>query len=52
MPKVYDITNCLNKNLKTYFVGYIEKEIRADIFLKNCYFPAPWKTNPMLITAL
>ena len=29
--KVYDITNCLNKNLITYFVWYLEKERRYDI---------------------
>ena len=29
--KVYDIINCLNKNLITHFVWYLEKEIRCDI---------------------
>ena len=29
--KVYDTINCLNKNLITYFVWYIEKEKRCDI---------------------
>ena len=29
--KVYDVINCLNKNLITYFVWYLEKEIRCDI---------------------
>ena len=28
--KVYDIINCLNKNLKAHFVWYYEKEIRCD----------------------
>ena len=29
--KVYDIVSCLNKNLITHFVWYLEKEIRYDI---------------------
>ena len=29
--KVYDIINCLNKNLITHFVWYRKKEIRCDI---------------------
>ena len=29
--KVYDVINCLNKNLITHFVWYLEKEIRCDI---------------------
>ena len=29
--KVYDVINCLNKNLITHFVWYLEKEIRFDI---------------------
>ena len=29
--KVYDAINCLNKNLITHFVWYLEKEIRCDI---------------------
>ena len=29
--KVYDTINCLNKNLTTYYVWYLEKEIRCDI---------------------
>ena len=29
--KVYDVINCLNKNLMTYFVWYLEKEKRYDI---------------------
>ena len=29
--KIYDVMNCLNKNLITHFVWYIEKEIRCDI---------------------
>ena len=29
--KVYDVINCLNKNLITYFVWYLEKEKRYDI---------------------
>ena len=29
--KVYDAINCLNKNLLTHFVWYLEKEIRCDI---------------------
>ena len=29
--KVYDVINCLNKNLRTHFVSYLEKEIRCDI---------------------
>ena len=28
---VYDIINCLNKNLNTHYVWYLEKEIRCDI---------------------
>ena len=28
---VYDIINCLNKNVVTYFVWYLEKEIRCDV---------------------
>ena len=29
--KVYDIINCLNKNLITHFVWYLEKEKRYDL---------------------
>ena len=29
--KIYDVINCLNKNLITHFVWYIEREIRCDI---------------------
>ena len=29
--KVYEVINCLNKNLITHFVLYLEKEIRCDI---------------------
>ena len=29
--KVYDVTNCQNKNLITHFVWYLEKEKRYDI---------------------
>ena len=29
--KVYDVIICLNKNLITHFVWYIEKEVRCDI---------------------
>ena len=29
--KIYDVINCLNKNLITHFVWYLEKEIRCDI---------------------
>ena len=29
--KVYDVTNCLNKNLLTHFVWYLAKEKRYDI---------------------
>ena len=29
--KVYDVINCLNKNLITHFVWYLEKERRYDI---------------------
>ena len=29
-PKVYDVINCLSKNLITHFVWYLEKEIRCD----------------------
>ena len=29
--KFYDVNNCLNKNLISYFVSYLEKEIRCDI---------------------
>ena len=29
--KVYDVINCLNKNLRTHFVRYLEKEKRYDI---------------------
>ena len=29
--KVYDVINCLNKNLVTHFVWYLDKEIRCDI---------------------
>ena len=29
--KVYDVINCLNKNLITHFVWYLAKEIRCDI---------------------
>ena len=28
--KVYDVINCLSKDLKTHFVWYLEKEIRCD----------------------
>ena len=29
--KVYDVINCLNKNLITHYVWHLEKEIRCDI---------------------
>ena len=29
--KIYDVINCLSKNLITHFVWYLEKEIRFDI---------------------
>ena len=29
--KVYDVINCLNKNLITHFVWYLEKGVRCDI---------------------
>ena len=29
--KVYDVINCLNKNLTTHFVWYLEKKIRRGI---------------------
>ena len=29
--KVYDVINCLNKNLITHFLWYLEKEMRYDI---------------------
>ena len=29
--KVCDVINCLNENLVTYYVWYLEKEIRCDI---------------------
>ena len=29
--KVYDVINCLNKNLVTHHVWYLEKEIKCDI---------------------
>ena len=29
--KVYDVINCLNKNLKILFAWYLEKEIKCDI---------------------
>ena len=29
--KVYHVINCLNKNLITHYVWYLEKEIRCDI---------------------
>ena len=29
--KVYDVINCLNKNLITHFVWYLDKEKRYDI---------------------
>ena len=29
--KVYDVINCLNKNLITHFVWYLQKEIRCKI---------------------
>ena len=29
--KIYDVINCLNKNLITHFVWYIEKEVKCDI---------------------
>ena len=29
--KIYDVINCLNKNLITYFAWYLEKEIGCDI---------------------
>ena len=29
--KIYDVINCLNKNLITRFVWHLEKEIRYDI---------------------
>ena len=29
--KIYDVINCLNKNLIAHFVWYLEKEIRCDI---------------------
>ena len=30
-PKIYDVINCLNKNLITRFAWYLEKEIRCGI---------------------
>ena len=29
--KVYGVINCLNKNLMSYFVWYLQKEERNDI---------------------
>ena len=29
--EVYDVINCLNKNLTTHYVWYLEKEIKCDI---------------------
>ena len=29
--RVHDVINCLNKNIITYFVRYLEKEKRYDI---------------------
>ena len=29
--KIYEVISCLNKNLITHFVWYLEKEIRCDI---------------------
>ena len=29
-PKAYEVTNCLNKNLITHYVWYLEEEIRCD----------------------
>ena len=29
--KVYDVINCLNKNLTTHYVWYLENKIRRDI---------------------
>ena len=29
--KVYDVINCLNKNLITHFIWFLEKELRCDI---------------------
>ena len=36
--KVYDVINCLSKNLITHFVWYLEKEKRYDIPFKNKIF--------------
>ena len=30
-PEVYDLINCLNKNLVKHYIWYLEKEIRSDI---------------------
>ena len=29
--RVHDVINCLTKNIRTYFVRYLEKEKRYDI---------------------
>ena len=29
--KVYDVISCWNKNFRTHFVSYLEKEVRCDI---------------------
>ena len=35
--KVYDVINCLNKNLITHFVWYLEKEKRYEIETLSIY---------------
>ena len=56
--KVYDVINCLNKNLITYFVWYFKKEKRhhtetlsIDRVLHKTRFYVPQKlvSNPFLI---
>ena len=58
--KVYDVLNCLNKNLKTHFLWYLEKEIVfhrifyfsirhwSTHFFPIHLFSAPWKNHKIV----
>ena len=42
---VYDVVNCLNKNLNTHYVWYLEKEIRCDIGTLSIDRAFLWKNH-------
>ena len=59
--KVYDVINCLNKNLTKHFVRYLEKEKRMalklcqlidyirNIFMEKLYRDCVPKASPRLL---